>query len=116
LAKNYAVLEIAPDPNSMLSYTEKMPKYGKSSANMLQGPMELTHHLAKLDPGEHTMEFSVASYGLKFSSSFTIEGSDFGFYAELNQKMVAARFKHGCDAQGQNDQQILANQDAGTFG
>ena len=90
LAKNYAILEIAPDPASMLSYTGKIPSYGKSSANMLQGPMELTHHLAKLGPGEHTMEFSVASYGMKFSSSFTIEGSDFGFYAKLNQKMVAA--------------------------
>jgi hypothetical protein len=93
LSKNYAVLEIAPDPGSMISYSGKLPEYGKSSANMMQGPMELCHHLGKLGPGKHTMSLETVGYSINAKGSFSIEGSGYDFYAGLGEKVSAAAAK-----------------------
>ena len=93
LARKYALLEIAPDPASMLSYTGKLPDFGKTNANLMQGPMELCQYLGQLGPGRHTVHLEVASYDVRIPGSFTIEGDSYGFYADLGQKMASAASK-----------------------
>ncbi len=83
--------EIAPRPEDMAGYSNPDIEYGTSKANLRQGVQEMTHHLSKLGPGEHTVSMAVQYYGKTWAEgSFTITGDDFGYYAELNQKAAEA--------------------------
>jgi len=89
MARQHLVFEIAPDPDKMTAYDDPNRAYGSSTATMRQGPNELTHHLAQLDPGQHTMELDITYYGDVWSAgSFTITGNDFQGYASLHKQIA----------------------------
>lgn len=89
MAQQHLVFEIAPDPDNMTAYSNPDRVYGSSTATMRQGPNELTHHLAQLDPGEHTVSFDITYFGTTWAAgSFTITGDDFGSYAGLNERIA----------------------------
>jgi len=91
MAQQYLVFEIAPDPDEMTAYSNPDRAYGSSTATMRQGPNELTHHLAGLGPGEHTMAFDITSFGTTWAAgSFTISGDDYSGYARLHEKIAEA--------------------------
>ncbi len=90
MASQHLVFEIAPDPANMTAYADPNREYGSSTATLRQGPNELTEHLSKLAPGQHTMEFDIVYFGVTWSAgSFTISGDDFGAYAKLHQQIAA---------------------------
>lgn len=81
------LFEVAPKPEDMTAYSNPDIEYGTSKPNLKQGPQEMTHHLSKLGPGEHTVAMSVYYYGKTWAEgSFTISGNDFGYYADMNKK------------------------------
>ena len=89
LAQQFLIFEVAPDPGKMTAYDDPDREYGSSTANLRQGPSELTHHLAQLDPGQHTMEFDVSYFGVTWSAgSFTVVGDDFQSYARLHTEIA----------------------------
>lgn len=89
LARQVLIFEVAPDPDKMTAYDDPDREYGSSTATLRQGPNELTHHLAQLGPGQHTMEFDVAYFGTVWSAgSFTITGDDFRRYADLHEQIA----------------------------
>lgn len=89
MARQYLVFEIAPDPASMTAYDDPNREYGSSTATLRQGPNELTHHLAQLSPGQHTMELDITYFGDVWSAgSFTITGNDFQAYAKLHDQIA----------------------------
>lgn len=86
LAQQFLIFEIAPDPGKMTAYSNPDKQYGASSATMRQGPNELTHHLAQLGPGQHTLKFEVSYYGTVWSAgSLIITGDDFQSYAKMHE-------------------------------
>jgi chemotaxis protein histidine kinase CheA len=89
LAQQHLVFEIAPEPGKMTAYSDPNRQYGSSTATLRQGPNELTDHLARLGPGQHTMAFDVTYFGTVWSAgSFTITGDDFRSYAALHQQIA----------------------------
>jgi len=83
--------EIAPAPGQMKAYGNPDITYGRSTDTMHQGPMELTHKLSELSPGKHTFSFNIKYYSKVWAQgSFTIEGSDYSFYAGLHKKAKQA--------------------------
>lgn len=89
LAQQYLVFEVAPDPGKMTAYDNPDREYGSSTATLRQGPNELTHHLAQLGPGQHTMAFDVTYFGTLWSAgSFTVTGEDFRGYASLHEQIA----------------------------
>jgi len=88
-AQQFLVFEVAPDPARMTAYSDPGREYGSSTATLRQGPNELTHHLAQLDPGQHSMSFDVTYFGTVWSAgSFTISGDDFRKYAALHEQIA----------------------------
>lgn len=88
---NYLVLEIAPDPKKMTSYTDPAIVFGESKGNRKIGPIAFTYDLAQLSSGKHTVSFFVRDYGKKYAAGeFEIEGSSFKTYADLHEKVKAA--------------------------
>lgn len=91
LAQQHLVFEIAPDPDEMAAYSDPGRVYGKSSAQVRQGPDELTYHLSQLGPGEHTMAFDITYFGTTWAAGgFTISGDDFGSYAGMHEQIAEA--------------------------
>lgn len=89
LARQDLVFEIAPDPAKMTAYDDPNREYGSSTPTLRQGPNELTYHLSKLGPGEHTMAFDITYFGTVWSAgSFTISGDDFSAYAALHEQIA----------------------------
>jgi hypothetical protein len=89
LAQQFLIFEVAPDPDKMTAYDDPGREYGSSTATLRQGPNELTHHLAQLGPGQHTMEFNVTYFGTVWSAgSFTVAGNDFQGYAKLHKEIA----------------------------
>lgn len=79
--------EIAPRPEEMTGYRNPDIEYGTSKPNLRQGAQEMTHHLAQLGPGDHTVRMAIQYFGKTYADGgFTISGEDFGYYAELNKK------------------------------
>jgi hypothetical protein len=92
LARKYLVFEIAPE--EMTAYSNPDIVYGKSTATLRQGPMEMLHHLSKLPSGKHKLEFKVAHYSKTWAQGgFEIEGSDFKAYKEMAQDAAGAAAK-----------------------
>lgn len=90
-AKKTLLFEIAPAPDKMTAYSNPDFVYGTSKANLRQGPQEMTLHLSQLGGGKHTVAMKIAYYGKVWAEgSFTIEGGDFGFYADLHKKAQAS--------------------------
>lgn len=90
MSSRHLVFEVAPNPDAMTAYADPNREYGLSTATMRQGPNELTHHLAQLESGQHTMEFDVTYFGQTWSAgSFTIGGDDFRAYAKMHEEIAA---------------------------
>jgi len=89
LAQQHLTFEVAPHPDKMTAYNDPNREYGLSTATMRQGPSELTHHLAQLGAGQHTMEFDVTYFGTIWSAgSFTVAGNDFKRYAKIHDEIA----------------------------
>lgn len=82
LQRDYLPFEIAPE--KITAYSDPDVVYGKSTANLRQGPMQMLDELAKLSPGKHTVELSIPWYGKTWAKGqFTIQGSDFAEYKDM---------------------------------
>ncbi|MBN1866556.1 hypothetical protein JW916_04615 [Candidatus Sumerlaeota bacterium] len=85
------VLDIAPDPGKMTAYKNPDIEFGEGKGNRKIGPIAFTYELSQLPAGKHTVSLYLRNYGEKPAvGEFEIEGSDFSFYADLNQKLAAA--------------------------
>jgi hypothetical protein len=83
------VLEIAPEPEKMTAYRDPGFFYGEGKDNRKIGPDTFTYNLSELPPGKHRIKFQVRSYADIYSAGeFTIEGSDYGFYARLREEVL----------------------------
>lgn len=82
MQRDYLPFEIAP--KKITAYSDPDVVYGKSTATLRQGPMQMLDQLAKLSPGKHTVELSVYYYGKSWAKgSFDIQGSDFAAYKDM---------------------------------
>lgn len=91
-ARKYLVFEIAP--KEITAYSDPDIVYGKTTATLRQGPMEMLDHLSKLAPGKHALDFKIAYYGDTYvQGGFTIEGDDFKVYQAMAQKAAGAAAK-----------------------
>ena len=87
MAKNYLLLDIAPKPSEMTAYSNPDIHFATFDGNKY-GPQKFTDILSKLSPGKHTVKVNVFNYGATHGGgSFTIDGNDYGFYADLNKKV-----------------------------
>lgn len=92
LARKYLVFEIAP--KEMTAYSDPDIVYGKTTATMRQGPMEMLDRLSKLPSGKHKLEFKVAYYGKTWAQGgFEIQGSDFEDYKDMAKQAAGAAAK-----------------------
>ena len=114
--KTFAIFEIAPDPSKMQAYGNPNADYGKTTATMRQGPMEMTSHLAKLSPGKHTISFEIQYYQVWAKGSFSIEGDSFASYNQLHQQVAQAVGNAVTLPPGQDDQQEPGKADEGPAG
>ena len=111
--RDYLIFNIAPDVKNMVAYSDPKIEYGKTTAAIIQGPNELTHHLSQLTPGSHTVSFDISYYGKSWATGeFTVEGDDFGAYAALHSKIaggvVAARTLPAAQMQNKGMEQEMA--------
>ncbi len=87
----FMVLDVAPDPARMTAYKDPNMVFGKGKGNRKIGPIGFTFRLGELAAGNHTVQIYVRDFGTKHAEgTFTIQGSNFGFYAGLNQKYLNA--------------------------
>jgi hypothetical protein len=92
LARKYLVFEIAP--KEMTAYSDPDIVYGKTTATIRQGPMDMLDRLSKLSPGKHTLDFKVANYGKTYAKGeLQIEGSDFKVYQAMAKQAAGAAAK-----------------------
>lgn len=92
LARKYLVFEIAP--KEMTAYSDPDIVYGKTTATLRQGPMEMLDRLSKLSSGKHKLDFKVANYGKTYAQGgFEIEGSDFKAYQAMAKEAAGAAAK-----------------------
>lgn len=88
-AKDYLVFNVAPAVSELKAYSNPNIEYGKSDASTIQGPNELTHHLAGLSPGKHSFEFSLYWYGKVWAKGgFTVDGESFASYKTLHEQIA----------------------------
>ncbi len=80
--RDYLPFEIAPE--KITAYSDPDVVYGKSTATLRQGPMQMLDQLAKLGPGKHTVEMGIHDYGKTWAKgSFDIQGADFAAYNDM---------------------------------
>lgn len=95
-SRNYLIFEVAPEVEKMTAYSDTNIEYGKSTPTIIQGPNELSHHLAQLSPGKHKVDFQLKHRGkLWAQGDFTIQGNNYHYYRDLHKQIaegvVAAR-------------------------
>ncbi len=91
-ARKYLIFEVAP--KNMTAYSDPDIVYGKTTATLRQGPMEMLDRLSKLSPGKHRVDFKVAYYGKTYAQGrFEIEGSDFKVYQAMAKEAAGAAAK-----------------------
>ncbi len=89
LERKYLVFEIAP--KQITAYSDPDIVYGKTTATLRQGPMEMLDKLGKLAPGKHTVDFVIAYYGKTYAQGgFDIQGSDFAAYQDMAEQASQA--------------------------
>ncbi len=83
LARDYFVIDIAPEPAAMTNYTDTDIVFPSKDGYRF-GPELFTKYLSELPPGEHRIRLEVKSYGdVHAAGEFIITGSDFSVYAPL---------------------------------
>lgn len=87
--EKHLIFNVAPDPRNLVAYSDPRIEYGKATASIVQGPNELTHHLAKLSPGTHILSFDVYYYGKIWAAGeFTISGDNYSAYEKLHNTIA----------------------------
>ncbi|HOB52194.1 MAG TPA: hypothetical protein PK176_07360 [Acidobacteriota bacterium] len=87
----FMVLDIAPEPARMTAYKDPNMVFGEGKGNRKIGPIGFTFRLGELGTGTHTVQIYVRDFGTKHAEgSFAIQGSNYAYYAGLNQKYLNA--------------------------
>ncbi len=87
--RDYLIFNIAPAVEELKAYGDPNIGYGKTTASIIQGPNELTHHLGSLAPGSHNVSFGLYYYGKSWAQgAFTVSGTDFSPYANLHEQIA----------------------------
>ena len=87
--RDYLIFDVAPALSELTAYSDPNIEYGKTTASIVQGPNELTHHLGSLSSGSHKVAFSVYYYGKIWAEGqFSVAGDDFSKYSELHGKIA----------------------------
>lgn len=87
----FMVLDVAPEPGRMTAYKDPNMVFGEGKGNRKIGPIGFTFRLGELGTGTHTVQIYVRDFGTKHAEgSFTIQGSNYAYYAGLNQKYLNA--------------------------
>jgi hypothetical protein len=83
LARNYFIIDIAPDPSEMTNYTDRDIIFPEKDGFKF-GPELFTKYLSELTPGKHSFRLEVKAYNEIFAAGeFSISGSDYSSYATL---------------------------------
>ncbi len=83
LARDYFIIDVAPEPSNMTNYSDRDIVFPEKDG-LKFGPELFTKYLSELSPGEHTFRLEVKAYNRVFASGeFTISGQDYSVYADL---------------------------------
>ena len=98
LQNNYLVVDIIPEPDKTTAYGSSEITY-KEFGKKYEGPVAFAESMATLQPGKHSLKIVVnCNYEPVATGSFTIEGSDYGVYAQkavaINQAAASAGSKN----------------------
>lgn len=88
--QDYLLLEIAPDPGKIKSFSNPNIKYKGSHVCEGGGPACPSKCLGELKSGTHTVGIKVYRYKDWGYGEFQISGSDFSSYAKLNETYLDA--------------------------
>lgn len=90
VARDYFLIDIAPEPADMTSYSDRDVLYPEVDGYKF-GPELFTKYLSELSPGEHRFRLEVKAYNKVFAAGeFKISGSDFSRYATLLTELQAS--------------------------
>jgi hypothetical protein len=85
------LLDIAPEPTRMRTYSDPAYEYGEGRGYRKIGPIAFTYTLGQLKPGKHEIAFSAKYFGDTFAAGkITIEGPDFATYTALHEQLKNA--------------------------
>jgi len=85
------LLDIAPEPARMRTYTDPAYEYGEGRGYRKIGPIAFTYTLGQLEPGKHEIAFSAKHFDEIYAAgTITIEGPDFARYTALHEQVKAA--------------------------
>ena len=83
IARDYFIIDIAPDPSNMSNYSDRDIVFPEKDGYKF-GPELFTKYLSELSPGEHTFRLEVKAYNKIYASGeFSISGDDYSSYAKL---------------------------------
>lgn len=83
IARDYFIIDVAPDPSNMSNYSDRDIVFPEKDGYKF-GPELFTKYLSELSPGEHTFRLEVKAYNKIFASGeFSISGDDYSMYAIL---------------------------------
>jgi len=83
IARDYFIIDIAPDPSNMRNYSDRDIVFPEKDGYKF-GPELFTKYLSELSPGEHTFRLEVKAYNKIYASGeFTISGDDYSSYTKL---------------------------------
>lgn len=86
-ARDYFVIDIAPDPAKMTNYTDRDIQFPEKDGYKF-GPELFTKYLSELPPGDHKVRLEVKAYNKVFASGeFKISGNDYASYKTLLTKI-----------------------------
>ncbi|OPX34837.1 hypothetical protein B1H10_02645, partial [candidate division KSB1 bacterium 4484_188] len=86
-------IDIAPEPANMTAYTDPNLSWGMYG-DTKEGPLLFSQILSDLDEGKTKVKIEIkACYAVIASGEFTIEGTDFDFYAQLMDGLKNAETK-----------------------
>jgi hypothetical protein len=90
LQNKYLVLDIAPDPDKTTAYSNPEMVF-KEFGKKYDGPVNFCESLSKLQAGKNKLNIVVkCNYEDAAKGIFTMEGSDFGVYKVLSEKLNIA--------------------------
>lgn len=83
IARDYFVMDIAPDPAKMTNYSDRDIMFPEKDGYKF-GPELFTKYLSELSPGTHTIKLEVKAYNKVFAAGeFKISGNDYAGYTKL---------------------------------
>ncbi len=93
--RNYLVLDMVPDPATTQVYNTPGLTWKKFGAKY-EGPVALAEALARLEPGDNTLQVEIHAYYSKVASgTLTLSGSDFSAYNAFAEKLNETALQAG---------------------